>query len=130
MSNNDKVTVCYVNSNGFAMGVSVVEGRLLAHGRRQYAQYDAAPFVDLKPKGARLARRLQMSYRPYLVILEGWGLDVKQEIWNAPTERNGVSVYSGRYSAFDPRWTQEFDTMLATRGLKMIADYRDRNEAQ
>lgn len=131
MNNTDaqKVTICFVNSDSFALGVSVVEGRLLTHGRRKYAQYDAAPFVEFVPKKARHTRRVQTGYRPYLIILEGWNLGLIQDTWvNAESFTPGVEVKRSRYSSFDPRWATDFDATLEAKGAKILADYRDRTK--
>ena len=38
----------------------------------KYAQYDGALRVTFTPKGARRARQLTLTYKPALLVLDGW----------------------------------------------------------
>lgn len=117
------VTVCFPRE--FGMGVHVVDAWLVEHGTRRWAQYEAAPFVDFVPKGARKARRWQGGYKPNLVIVEGHhAAELRTEMFETVSESDSVRVERGRYSAFDSRWQSDFDARLAALGAEIVADYR------
>lgn len=127
MSKKNPVTIVWIGSLG--MGVNVVEAELIAHGTRPYAQYPAAPFVQFIPKGKRKARELQLSYEPFLMVLEGHGLKLESagDIYGPeqPGATPGVTVRHGRHSSFSPGWANDFNAVLAQRtDIKVVADYR------
>ena len=111
-----EITIYY--SSSFMGNIVKQEAKLLDHGRRQYAQYPAAPFVDFIPRGKRKAVRLQKSYKPYLIIIEGW---------NGPDPDPMCPPEGGRskYSSFDERWKSDFNEVLKNSNVKIVADYRD-----
>lgn len=124
--NSPKVTICWVSPDGFGMGVSVVEARLHEIGRRDYAQYTAVPYAIFTPKGARIKRKIQMSYQPYLVIVEGWGHDLKQDIWGENTSTSpDVEVRQARYSGHHSGWKTDMNAKITAKNLKILADFRE-----
>lgn len=119
-----KVTIYH----GGIMGVHAIEAKLIDHGRRKYAQYPAAPFVEFIEKRKRKAKRLCNGSSMGLLIVEGWNQPAPQSMFDPATSEdrgNGLTCTSMRYSACDPRWQSDFDTMIAGEDVKVIADYRD-----
>lgn len=117
-----KATIIYKGGMG---NVLVKHVYLLAHGRKKYAQYASAPFVHYVEKGKRKPQGFVQTYRPYLVILDGWQNLESQSMWGK-VETNpvtGTTISQGKYSSFDERWTQDFEA--ATKLTGIIADYRD-----
>jgi hypothetical protein len=117
----EKVTI-YTTSE-FMGNVVKYEGFLVGHGRRRYAQYPDAPFVEFIPKGKRKPVRIQKAYNPYLIILAGWGGDNPEPEPMCPPE-GGMS----KYASFDIGWRNDFDVRLAWalehRTIAILADYR------
>jgi hypothetical protein len=119
-----KVTIYF--QSDFGLGVKAVEARLVDHGRRKYAQYPAAPYVDFVPKGKRKVRRIVQGHRPSLLIVAGWNQPKPDGIYDPATVKDEGAVLSmrGRYSACDPRWQSDFDAMIEASGVEIVADYR------
>ena len=130
--NGDKITVYTIGE--FGMGVNAYEGRLVEHGTRKWAQYRAAPYVDFVPKRKRRAIRIQKSYKPYLLIVAGWGQPQPGGMWDETTSRVSgsgdgiVETKRSRYSSCDPRWAGDFnariDVAIAAGEVEVVADYR------
>jgi hypothetical protein len=113
-----KVTVYWTSE--FMGNVVKAEGTLIGYGRMKYAQYDDAPFVDFIPRGKRKAIRVLKTYKPYLLVIEGWcGPDPDPM---CPPE-GGMS----KYSSFNPRWKSDFDREVNER-LNVVADFREGSE--
>ncbi len=109
------------------MGVRAVEAKLLDHGRRRYAQYPNAPFVEFIVKRKRNGSRL-VGPDLGILIVAGWGQPKPDGIYDtatAETRPSGVTTMRGRYSACDPRWQSDFDEMIAAQNVDIIADYRE-----
>lgn len=125
----EKVTI-YTTSE-FMGNVVKIEGKLIAHGRRPWAQYAAVPFVQFRKKRAKKDTGLIKSGRkPYLLIVEGWDNPDPDDLYGAAEVRDGVAVSKGRYMSFDERWTKDFnqtiDAEIARGNVKVVADYRER----
>jgi len=118
----EKITV-YSTSEFFGSVVKH-EGYLKGHGLRKYAQYDAAPYVDFKPRGKRKFIRLQKSYKPYLLILAGWDNPDSKGLFNEGVEKGGVTIKKSTYSSFDDGFRVDFDKIIDGYKDKFIADYR------
>lgn len=110
-----KVTI-YTTSE-FMGNVCKYEGTLIEHGTRKYAQYDNAPYVDFVPRGKRKPLRIQKAYKPYLLIVEGWGAPEPEPMC---TPQGGMS----KYSSFDDGWRRDFNALIEASGCVIIADYR------
>lgn len=121
-----KVTICFVNPNGFGMGVSVIEARIHEIGLGNYAQYRNVPHAIFTPKGKRLKRKVQCSYQPYLVVIEGWDHDLKQSVWGDPEDgaTEGVQIQRTRHTGHSAAWTEEMNAAIAAKNLKILADFR------
>lgn len=109
-------------------GVKKLEVHLVDVGTGKYAQYDNAPYCVFRPKRARKDRKLQLSSRPWLVVVEGWG-HPDFDNWQAPQLGNvpGVVVREMKYSFCDERWDQDGDKFvdaLKAGGAQVVADYR------
>lgn len=127
-----KITI-YTTSNFFG-SIQKHEGTLIETGRRKYAQYDNAPFVDFIPKGKRKAVRILKSYKPYLLICAGWNCPNTQGMFGAEETKEypegHVKIRQSRYSSFDDGYKKDFDVIIdnmITRGdIVVVADYRDK----
>jgi len=122
-----KVAVTIVTKGMF--GIRVTEAWLLDHGTRKWAQYDRAPFVNFIPKGKRKAVTFLEGYNPYIVILAGHNLDLQKAVDDqfvtSAGSTPGVTITSSRYLSCDPRYSTDFNAVLAARSdLTVIADYR------
>ncbi len=123
MEKLEEITI-YSTSDFFGSVVKH-QGKLLAHGLRPYAQYQAVPYVDFIPKGKRKAVRIQKSYKPYLVIVKGYNAPEPLGMYGNSTVRNGVVTKESKYSSFDDRYKTDFDKVLADSNVVIIADYRE-----
>ncbi len=122
----DKVTI--FTRGGFG-NILKVEAKLVEHGKRKYAQYDSVPFVKFVPKGKRKPVGIQCSYKPYVMILEGWGHELEPDGFYGSTEDRGdVQVRRSRYSSCDPQWEVDFDGKfnhyIKNKSVSVVADYR------
>lgn len=122
----DKVTIYFTNDFGF--GIGSLEARLYETGTKQYAQYANAAYCRYKKKGARTKRGMIASgYRPWLVILEGWGLP-KFDNWQPPQDDGAVITQKGKFMGCDERWEMAGDIFVADvvgkTGAETVADYR------
>lgn len=108
------------------IGVRAVEARLLDHGRRKYAQYPNAPFVEFIQKRKRRGMRIAGPNLGILIV-EGWNQPKPDGIYDPSSreESGGVVTMQGRYSSCDPRWQSDFDKMISEKDVQIIADYRE-----
>lgn len=116
----------YTDSD-FGMGIRRVEGKLVEHGTMKYAQYQNAPYVTFIPKGKRKARQILRTFRPYLLILDGWDTPAPGSMWNPEpvSETPDATVMQSKYSSFDDRWDADCDSIIEQFGTaKIVADYR------
>lgn len=125
--NIDKPVTVYLQS-GMGMSITKIEGRLKNVGTKKWAQYSAAAFVDIIPRGKRKAKRYLQTYNPYMIVLEGANhLDVSDGYEVVSTD-NDVTVRQSKYTSFDSKWTEdadkEIDSYLAASGAVVIADFR------
>lgn len=133
LEKGQKVTI-YTTSEFFG-SIQKYEGTLIEHGRRKYAQYDDAPFVDFIPKGKRKGVRLLKAYKPYLLICLGWKCPNAQEMFGlekvSEYPEGKVFIRESRYQSFDSGYKKDFDLVIdnmITRGdVVILADYRDRS---
>ncbi len=127
MAADKKVTI-YLTSSWVGMGVRKCEARLVDHGRRKYAQYSSAPFVHFIPKRKRKVRQYVEGYKPYALILAGWGHPDPASAFVPVSNDGKVEVSQSRYTLFDDRWDTDFDAKIdayvAERSVEVVADYR------
>lgn len=117
-----KITV-YITSEMFGSVVKY-EGYLIEHGKRKYAQYDDAPYVKFIPKGKRKVCTIQKSYKPYLLILEGWENPEPEGMYGKREIKDNVIIRESVYSSFDDRYKEDFNNIINAHKSKFIADYR------
>lgn len=128
----EKITI--YTSGGF--GISKYEAKLIEHGHKKYAQYDAAPYVHFIEKGKRTPKGIVMGYKPFILILKGHGHPepadgfIEQDIEGVP----GMVTKRSRYSSFDSRYQTDFNALInpyiSANPELVIADYRhDKSEA-
>lgn len=122
-----KVTI--YRKSEFGLGYHKIECRKFGFERRQWAQYLNAIEIAYVGKGKRKARWFVESSYPSCVVLEGHGHPDAPSPWTSPVEtETGCVVRSGKYSSCDPRWAEDFDTMINTyiaeSGTKVVLDTR------
>lgn len=114
-----------------------VEARAYHLQTGAYAQYANAVECFFVPRNARNPRGMVQTYKPSLLILDGWDHPDTLSMFEPERAGNtpGVTVRRSRFSAFAPEWRKIFDTMIALHisgengvpGAKVIADYRGHN---
>lgn len=110
------------------LGVSKVEATTCAVEVKPYAQYTRSVHVEFVPRGKRKARSFVQSYKPSLLVLEGWNHPDPDSMFLPAEDHGDVMVAHGRYSACDPRWQGDFDTKIAAylerSSAKVVHDFR------
>ncbi len=130
MTHRTHQLVTIYTPSDFLGNIVKIEARLIDHGRRPYAQYQAAPFVRFIPKGKRNPRSLVATSKPFILILSGHGHPDPDEMLlpSEPSATPGVTMRRGRYSSFDPRWVTDFNARInpyiAAKSGIVVADYR------
>lgn len=120
----------YLQTEGISLGNIVkVEVREVEVLRRQWAQYPAAVSYRYKAPRQRNWRGSNSGYRPYLVVLAGWGHPDPQSPWETVSESPDVTVSKARHSGCSDGWTTDFDGWLsaylaAHPRVKVLGDYR------
>ena len=90
-----------------------------------YAQYQAAVLVSFVAKGTRRRACWVGSYRPSLVVLDGWVEPRVPDTYAAPVESApGVTVQRGRALSHSSQWTHEAAAAVTACGAKVLGDYR------
>jgi hypothetical protein len=121
----EKVTIYTRGTHG---NVEAIKARIIAHGRRKWAQHDDAPGVTYIPKGAHYPRGFTLSPRdPLLVIVRGWKhtRTVQPDtLYVARLDSYPVQTLRARYAGNDPRWVSDFRSKLKRSTCDVIADYR------
>jgi hypothetical protein len=125
----DKVTIYFRGEDSLMGNVHKVEARLWAHGTKEYAQYQAAPFIIYTPKGKRNKRGFTATSHPYILVVKGWGQwPAPPDPFTSPVSEGGVTVTKSRYLSHDDRYVQDFEAVLGTvDAVDIIADYRGAN---
>jgi hypothetical protein len=95
-----------------------------------YAQYVEAVRFTYKGKRQRLLREGVQTFRPSLVVLEGWGHVDPPSMWGkTETLTDGTIVAHGAHSGCSEGWQHDFDALLADyvvkSGAKVLHDYRN-----
>lgn len=131
--NNDKLTAkkvtIYVKGE-FMGNFHKVEATAYLVELVPYAQYaDAVRFV-FKGKGKRLLRAAVQTFRPSLVVLEGWGHIDPPGMWGGKAvESAGVTLVQSTYTSCDEGWNHDFNKLLtdyvAKSGAKILHDFRN-----
>ena len=133
MSTQEKVTI-YAGSGMF--GVHKIEGKLIAHGRKKFAQYDNAPFIHFVEKGKRTPKGYCEGYKPFFLILKGHGHPNPDDpfVTNDLDGVPGMVIKKSRYASCDSRYQTDFnaliDPYLNSHPGILLADYRHTSELQ
>lgn len=108
-----------------------VECRSITITREPFAQYREALKLVCLPKGKRKPRGRWFTYKPRLVVLEGFGHFEPAPLFGAP-ERTGTGLLAqtGRHAGFSSAWDSEFDEMLSKyleqTGARVLFDVREK----
>lgn len=119
---NQRVTL-YIQSE-FGIGFNKHEGTLIEFGRRKYAQYDAAPFVDMTPKRKRKAYRFLQGYKPWMVLVEGWGHPDVGNPFEKVTIKDDVIITQSTVTCFDKGFETHADKFINNSGFNILFDGR------
>lgn len=110
----EKIKVTIYTTSEMMGHVVAREGTLVECGRRKYAQYDSAPFVTYIPKGCRKPEGFVKGYRPYLLVVKGWGRVKPGELYGKSISNDGVvEVRQSTHKSFDDGWIRDFEAVLA-----------------
>jgi len=121
--NKQKITI-YYNTEFFG-SIQKIEAYLIEYGTRQYAQYSNAPYIKFIPKGKRKIRMIQKSYKPYLLILNGWDNPNTQGMFTDSKNENGIITKKSLYSCYDERYKTDFNKTINNYSDLFIADFRE-----
>lgn len=92
---------------------------------KPYAQYPNAVHVTFRKPRQRKDRGFVQSYRPSLLVLDGWGHPDPASPWKPISE--GCS--ESKYMSCDERWQSDFDAAIEayieTTGTLVLADFRN-----
>ena len=120
---NEKVTIYLPNE--FMGNINQIEARLIEHGYQQYAQYKSVPFVKFIPKRKRNIRKYIKGFKPYILILNGWGHTAPDAML---IETDDPLVSRSKYSSYDSKWQSDFDEAIdkyiSQNKSILVADYR------
>jgi hypothetical protein len=123
-----KMVTIYTTTE-FGMGIAKWTGKLVDFGRMKYAQYDSAPFFTFVPKRKRSAFRFVKASHTYVLILEGVNHPEPADFYGeAKKSEDGlVTIKESRYTAFDDRYKNEFDSKIENyiKSQNVIMDIRD-----
>lgn len=129
MSEEQKVTIIVQTEFGM---VNVTEARLREHGRRQFAQYQNAPYAIFKAKRHKKYSKIVKGYKPYMIIIAGWnlGIDAQDSNFGPETVEGDMTVRRSRGTLFSGQNTAHMDAkinkMIENGEVSVVADYRDR----
>jgi len=105
-------------------GVNSVFCKSLVIERAPYAQYRKATKITWKAPRQRKARTQTLAHNQALVIVDGQAPSF--ENFSAPRAvAEGVSVSSGLYRSFDPRWSEDMFKHADNCGQVLYAQSRD-----
>lgn len=112
----------------FIGSIHKIYGEVSDYGTMKWAQFDAAPFVQITPKRKRKARKfVKADYQPYMLIVEGEGPE-PDSLYGDPVVHGQVEISRSRYSSHSEGWVNDFDAMInpmiESGKVKVIADYR------
>lgn len=125
-----KKATLYVQTEGICLGnILKIEVREIQVLRREWAQYPSAVEYRYKKPRQRAWRGSVASYKPYLVVLEGWGHPDPDSPWVTVKDTPDVTVEESRYSSCSDGWGNDFDKKLAAYleanpSVKVLGDYR------
>jgi hypothetical protein len=116
-----RVTVYFLGGLGYVKK----EASAFGHQVSEYAQYEAAVRFAMVEKGHRKPVGVVQTYKPSLVVLDGWGHPDPDGAWTDSAHGEQVS----RHVGFDDAWSAEFDAKLdayiASGRGKVVCDYRN-----
>lgn len=106
-----------------------VEAREVEVLRRQFDKWPSAVDCHFKAPNKKNWHRYRQGYRPYLVILDGWGHPNPPPEWIDIKEDSECSVSQTRHSSCSEQWIANFDVWLSNYlknnpSVKVLGDYR------
>jgi hypothetical protein len=118
-----RVTVYFLGGLGYVKK----EASAFGHQVSEYAQYKNAVRFAMVEKGCRRASGVVQTYKPSLVVLDGWGHPDPDGAWSDV----GATESVGRHAGFATEWETEFgtkiDAYIAAGKGRVVCDYRGHN---
>lgn len=91
-----------------------------------YAQYSRAIHVRFLEKGKRNPRSFVQTYKPSLVIAQGWNAPAPANPFVTVSETAALTVQTTKYRSFDEGWKNDFTTQVLP-NLTVLADFHGHN---
>lgn len=102
--------------------------------RVKYAQYNDAVRTTFVQKGKRKAYQKTDGYRPFVLVLEGWGHLDPESGFTTIQAGSGVTASQSKYLAHSDGYAKDFNAQIAAHiektGAKVLADHREKNQEQ
>jgi hypothetical protein len=119
-----KVTL-YIQLQGLLGNIIKIQAREFEVLRRQWAQYPGAVVARWKAPRKRQWSSYSEGYKPYLVVLKGWGHPDPCSPWKTI----GENVQQAHHSPFSDGWNNDFDEWLedylaSNPKTRILGDYR------
>lgn len=106
-----KITI--YSTSDFLGSVIKSEATLIETGRKDYAQYTAAPFIVYRPNRKRTNYIKRATSYPYILVIEGHGHPEPAGMFGeAKTDENGTTIRQSLYRSFDDRYKTDFDAVI------------------
>lgn len=121
--NDIKVTMFMTTDMGLGVIKQEVRLKSIEQGKK-YAQYNNAVKVVCKQKRKRSYVGRHFTYNPYVIIVEGWDIDLEQNPFNAPEDLGYATIQKAKYACFDDRYATDFDTLIDNANVNVIFDFR------
>jgi len=121
-----KATLYYSTDFGEVVQVEVREVSVV---RRPWAQFKGAVAAQFKQPRQRKLRHYLGSYRPYLVVLKGWGHPRPADMYSWSVSTTGALVGTSRHMSCSGGYEREFDELLSSYlaehpEVEVLGDYR------
>jgi hypothetical protein len=97
---------------------------------RDFAPYKAIPCIVYTPKKCRKQYQNLLIYKPYALIIEGWGHPEPDDLFISISEEGGVKASKSKYACFDERFKTDFDLKIKDllQNCNVILDCRNTQE--
>ncbi|HEY5588859.1 MAG TPA: hypothetical protein VIK86_07890 [Candidatus Paceibacterota bacterium] len=113
LQDGDKITITGISEFGFPY---VRQAKFTSMITSSYAQYDFSIVIYFVSKGKRSKSGTRILPNTEMAIYKGW-IDLEDNSYTAPVEKNGMIMRESRYSCFDKRY---FKDVIAQTEIKPI----------
>ena len=119
-----------VSQGEFGMSYRVDHVRDLRVYLGKHAQYTAAVHASFVVKGCRKRVGFVQSYRPNLIVLEGWADVNVPSMWGDAKKGDGATTQTSRGLSCSGLWSDEARAAVAASGAKVVRDFREHDSAE